>query len=113
GAAALNADGPRRIASAGDVLRGFVHCFKRGIAQEWLVTEEGAFQWMRDNLGYDRLQMGGQGGIIANVMAVAGVQKVYVHCASLPGQQGGLFLGHPNLLSTDKAGNLHPASSID
>jgi ADP-dependent phosphofructokinase/glucokinase len=113
GATALSADGPRRITSAADVLRGFVHCFKQGIAQEWLVTEEGAFQWMRDNLGYDRLQMGGQGGIIANVMAVAGVQTVYVHCASLPGQQGGLFLGHPNLLSTDKAGNLHPASSID
>jgi ADP-dependent phosphofructokinase/glucokinase len=103
----------KRISAPVDLLAGFVECFSKGIAQEWLVTDEAAFGWMRDHLGYDRLQMGGQGGIIANVMAVGGVQQVYVHCASLPGQQGSLFLGHTNLLSTDKAGKLHPASQID
>jgi ADP-dependent phosphofructokinase/glucokinase len=105
--------GSRSISQPVDVLRGFVECFSKGIAQEWMVTEESAFQWMRDHLGYDRLQMGGQGGIIANVMAVAGVRQVYVHCASLPGQQAGLFLGHAGLLSTDRSGRLHPASQID
>ena len=105
--------GGKRIAEPTDVLRGFVECFSKGIAQEWLVTDEAAFSWMRDNMGYDRLQMGGQGGIIANVMAVAGAQRVYVHCASLPGQQAGLFLGLPTLLSTDQAGRLHPASQVD
>jgi ADP-dependent phosphofructokinase/glucokinase len=113
GFAQLTAEGPKRIASAADVLRGFVECFSKGIAQEWLVTNEGAFQWMRDTLGYDHLQMGGQGGIIANVMAVTGVQKVYVHCASLPRQQAGLFLGHAGLVSSDKTGKLCPASQID
>jgi ADP-dependent phosphofructokinase/glucokinase len=109
----LLAEGPRQITRPEDVLRGIVACFRQGIAQEWLVSGPETFQWMRDHLGYDRLQMGGQGGIIANVMAVAGVKQVYVHCASLPGQQASLFLGQPSLLSTDKDGKLHPASQID
>ena len=105
--------GSKRISAPVDVLRGFVECFSKGIAQEWLVESEDTFSWMRDHLGYDKLQMGGQGGIIANVMAVAGAQNVYVHCASLPGQQAGLFLGDPSLKSTNKHGKLHAASSID
>lgn len=105
--------GAKRIDEPVDVLRGFVECFSKGIAQEWLVGSEATFQWMRDHLGYDKLQMGGQGGIIANVMAVAGARNVYVHCASLPGQQAALFLGDPSLKSTDKRGRLHAASAID
>jgi len=105
--------GSRRISEPVDVLRGFVECFSKGVAQEWLVQDEATFDWMREHLGYDRLQMGGQGGIIANVMAVTGVKQVYVHCISLPAQQAGLFLGRPSLVSTDSAGNLHPAGLID
>ncbi len=105
--------GSRRISAPVDLLRGFVECFSNGIAQEWLVDSEQTFGWMRDNLGYDKLQMGGQGGIIANVMAVAGVQNVYVHCASLPDQQAGLFLDNPGLQGVDGQGRLRPASSID
>ncbi len=111
--ALLAEDGPKRIRSSADVLRGFIECFKGGIAQEWLVSDEAAFQWMRDHVGYERLQMGGQGGIIANVMAVAGVQQVYVHCASLPAQQAGLFLDRPSLVSTDSAHAHKPAHQID
>ena len=106
-------DGPKRIGSHADVLRGFLYCFRQGIAQEWLVTEEDAFDWMREHLGYDRLQMGGQGGIIANVMAVAGVKQVYVHCAGLPQQQGHLFLDKASLVSADQNGALKPARHID
>jgi ADP-dependent phosphofructokinase/glucokinase len=105
--------GAKRITDSVDVLRGFVECFSKGIAQEWLVHDEAAFRWMRERVGYDRLQMGGQGGIIANVMAVVGVREVYVHCASLPAQQAGLFLDLPSLKSTDSAGALNPARSID
>lgn len=105
--------GSKRIDAPVDVLRGFVECFSKGIAQEWMVGSAETFAWMRDHLGYDKLQMGGQGGIIANVMAVAGAQNVYVHCASLPAQQAGLFLGVPSLKSSDKDGHLHPAHGMD
>ena len=106
-------EGPKRIGSHADVLRGFLYCFRQGIAQEWLVTDEDAFNWMREHLGYERLQMGGQGGIIANVMAVAGVKQVYVHCASLPKQQAHLFLDRASLVSADQNGVLKQASHID
>ncbi len=107
----LNAEN-KRIDSAKDILRGFVECFSKGIAQEWLVTSQETFAWMQKGLGYDRLQMGGQGGIIANVMAVTGVKQVYVHCASLPAQQAGLFLDRENLLSCDTSGQLAKAHTI-
>ena len=107
------ADGPAAIRAADDVLRGFLFCFARGIAREWLVSSEETFAWMRDTLGHDRLQMGGQGGIIANVLATCGVQNVYAHCASLPAQQAGLFVDLPSLLSTDAGGRLARAHGID
>lgn len=105
--------GDKRVDAPADVLRGFVACFREGIAQEWLVSSAETFAWMREHLGYDRLQMGGQGGIIANVMTVIGAQNVYVHCASLPAQQAGLFLDAPRLQSSAADGRLHPARAID
>ena len=90
-------NGERNIQNPTDVVRGLVNCFRNGIAEEWLINEVSVFNWLKENLGYDKLQMGGQGGIVANVMAVCGVDPVYVHCASLPKEQAGLFLDLPNL----------------
>lgn len=106
---ALIAGGDRRITSPQDAIRGFVHCFRQGIAEEWLIEDVTVFNWLQKNLGYDKLQMGGQGGIVANVMAVCGVNPVYVHCASLPEEQAGLFLELDNLLTTNAEGRLSKA----
>ena len=105
--------GPKKIDEPGDVLRGFVECFSKGVAQEWLVSSAETFAWMQEHLGNDRLQMGGQGGIIANVMAVTGVKNVYVHCASHPSAQAKLFLDQDNLLAADGAGKLTKAQAVD
>ncbi|MDA0838125.1 MAG: hypothetical protein O3B01_02505 [Planctomycetota bacterium] len=105
-------DAPKRIETPSDLLRGILHCFRNGIAEEWLIREEGTFQWAKRSIGYDVTQMGGQGGIIANVMSVCGVQQVYVHCASLPEEQARLFLDRPNLLSANAEGGLEQASKI-
>jgi ADP-dependent phosphofructokinase/glucokinase len=108
----LLVSGDKKIVEPADVLRGLVDSFTKGIAQEWVVFKAETFFWLRDHLGQDRNQMGGQGGIIANVMAVCGVQNTYVHCASLPERQASLFLDRPNLLSVDHQGNLTQASKI-
>jgi len=105
--------GDKKITEPGDVLRGLVACFTKGVAQEWIVFNAETFLWMRDHLGQDRNQMGGQGGIIANVMTVCGAQNTYVHCASLPAGQAALFLDRPNLLSADQEGRLARAASIN
>lgn len=105
--------GPKKIDEPADVLRGFVECFSKGQAQEWLVGSAETFMWMQQHLGHDRLQMGGQGGIIANVMAVTGVKNVYVHCASHPLSQAQLFLDRPNLLASDAEGRLARAHAVN
>ncbi|MBI9067964.1 MAG: ADP-dependent glucokinase/phosphofructokinase [Salinivirgaceae bacterium] len=102
----------KNIKTADDVFRGFVHCFKSGIAEEWLIQNVETFNWLNDHLGYDKMQMGGQGGIVANVMAVCNVSPVYVHGASIPKEQASLFLDLPNLQSVGNDGKLKKANEI-
>ncbi len=95
-----------------DVLIGIVKCFSRGIAEEWVTEDINIYQWMEQNLGYDRLQMGGQGGIIANALALLGINKVIAHTNSHPKLQADQFLDLPNLLGIDENGNLQKATAI-
>ena len=106
-------DGKTQIDCAKDVVRGIVKCFSRGIAEEWLCEDVEVYHWMRDNIGYDRLQMGGQGGIVANAMAVVGVQKVYAHTNSHPSLQAEQFLDLDNLIGFDENGRPQKAVLID
>lgn len=109
---ALLADGETAIRTKEDSIRGIIKCFSGGIAEEWLIEDEEVYGWLNDRIGYDQMQMGGQGGIVANAMAVCGVDPVYVHCASLPEEQGKLFLDLPNLLSVDESGAPDKAFNI-
>ncbi len=95
-----------------DVVKGVFRCFSRGIAEEWLANRQ-VYDWMVNNIGYDRLQMGGQGGIVANVLAVCRVEKVVNHCASLPEQQAKLFLDLDNLLAVDEGGKIGKARNVN
>jgi ADP-dependent phosphofructokinase/glucokinase len=94
-----------------DALQGLLNGFSKGIAQEWLVQDEAAFIWLQQQVGYDKLQMGGQGGIISNVMSVAGIPAVYVHTASHDKLQAGLFLKNDSLMASD-GDRLKPAHTI-
>ena len=102
-----------KLLAPSDVVKGIFKCFKNGIAEEWLTEDKAIYDWMVENLGYDRLQMGGQGGIVANVLAVVGVQKVVAHTNSLPKLQAEQFLPLKNLVSFDEKGAEKPASEID
>ncbi|MGF1451899.1 MAG: ADP-dependent glucokinase/phosphofructokinase [Opitutales bacterium] len=102
------AEGPPEIREPVDVLRGLVTCLRRGVAAEWLVANPDVDRWMRDTLGQDGTQMGGQAGIIGNVLAVAGL-PVLVHAASNPPQQAQLFADLKNLQTVGPDGTLTPA----
>ena len=95
-----------------DVLIGITKCFSRGIAEEWVTEDINVYNWMDKNLGYQHLQMGGQGGIIANVMALLGVQRVIAHTNSHPMLQAQQFLNLDNLYGFDEKGELKQASLI-
>lgn len=96
-----------------DAVRGIIKCFTQGIAEEWLCENPDIDAWLGENLGKSRLQMGGQAGIIANVLATLGVQKVYVHTASHPALQAAQFINADNLLALDDEGNPHRASAVN
>ncbi|KAL0245350.1 hypothetical protein GEMRC1_009429 [Eukaryota sp. GEM-RC1] len=113
GLESLLQDEPRQIDSFSDLLRGIVRCFSKGIAEEWLISNDSTYKIISEALGYDRLQMGGQAGIVANAAAVSNVRNVYVHCASLPGDQASLFLDLDNLKSFDTNGSLVKANKIN
>lgn len=102
-----------KLLTPNDVLKGIMKCFERGIAEEWLSEEVSVYQWMKENLGYDRLQMGGNVGIVSNALAACGVQKVYVHANSLPKIQAEQFLKLDNLRSFDENGEEKAAYLID
>lgn len=102
-----------KLLQATDVIKGVFKCFSRGIAEEWLTEDKAVFDWMVENIGYERLQMGGQGGIVANALAAAGVSKVYAHTNSLPKLQAEQFLKLDNLVSFDENGIEKPACQID
>lgn len=95
-----------------DILLGITKCFSRGIAEEWVTEKNEIYQWLNKNLGYQRLQMGGQGGIIANVLALLGIKKVVAHTNSHPKQQAKLFLNLDNLLGINEQGELQKAFAI-
>ncbi len=110
---AILVDAEKKIRTNEDAIRGLVKCFKSGIADEWLIEEKSVFEWLNANIGYDKLQIGGQGGIVANAMAVCGVENVYVHTASSPKAQSQLFLDLDNLKNVNRYGELQKAHTID
>lgn len=102
-----------KINTPKDVMRGIIKCFTSGNGEEWLCEDKHVYEWMRDNLGYDRLQMGGQAGIVANVLAVAGVQKVLAHTNSHPQLQAEQFVDTDNLLAVETEGTVRQACAIN
>lgn len=104
---------PTKLQQPHDVICGIIKCFIQGIAEEWLIENKAVYQWVNDHIGYQRLQMGGQGGIVANVAAVLGARRVMTHTASLPALQAAQFLNLPNLYSIDSNGQPAQASQIN
>ena len=95
-----------------DAVIGIFKCFTKGIAEEWVTEDIKVYQWLEKNLGYNHLQMGGQGGIIANALALLGIKQVVAHTNSHPYLQAKQFLDLENLYGLDKDGKLKKAISI-
>ena len=105
--------GRNKIHGPRDFIKALVRCFEKGIAEEWITEKPEVYEWLMQKVGYDRLQMGGQAGIVGNALATCGVQKVFVHANSLPKKQAEQFLKLDNLLSFDEKGKVCPAYKIN
>jgi ADP-dependent phosphofructokinase/glucokinase len=102
-----------KIETFTDLLKGLFKCFTKGIAEEWICEDKTLYDRIMQKLPYDHLQIGGQGGIVANVLAKVGVQNVIVHTNSLPALQAAQFAPLDNLLSFDENARLKPAYQIN
>lgn len=105
---------PRRcIHSPKDVVRGLIKCFTQGIAEEWTTDNAAIYPWLKSQIGYDRLQMGGQAGIMANLLSLFDIPEVIVHTASHPTLQAEQFLKNNNIRAFDQHGKSLPAHLIN
>lgn len=102
-----------RILDEKDFVKGVFKSFRYGIAEEWICENKKVYDWIKKQIGYDYLQIGGQGGIMANVLSTVGVKKVFVHANSLPAIQAEQFAKNDNLLSFDAKGEMKPAYQIN
>lgn len=110
----LKPNNSRSIKSPLHFLQAYIQVFKEGKADEWYVEDLEAYKWMKSHIDplNPKPQMGGQAGIIANIMSVCGVGKVYAHAISLSENQSKMFVNKPNLLGVDDKGEFKQISGI-
>lgn len=98
--------------SVSSIIKGIFKCFTNGIAEEWISEKYEIFEWMVHNLGTQKIQTGGQAGIIANTLSLTPINKIILHSNALTKLQAEQLYNRPNLLSFDADGNLFPAAQI-
>jgi ADP-dependent phosphofructokinase/glucokinase len=68
---------PGAIYSVSDFLEGLVLCMREGSGAEWLVYEKDVFDFLKENFfGNSLIRMGGNAGIMANVLSEMGAEQV-------------------------------------
>ncbi|MDC3415143.1 ADP-dependent glucokinase/phosphofructokinase [Terrihalobacillus insolitus] len=102
---------PKEIHSLRDLFQGFFYTLRRGKSNHINIKNEQVYQWMLENMPYDRLQMGGTSGNMANTLAQFGVSNVTVYANPLTKELGELFTYVPHLTTFYQKGSVqlgHP-----
>ena len=107
-------DPPGSISSVSDFLAGIVVCMRDGTGAEWLIREIDVFNWLKQTfLERSFMRMGGNMGIMANVLSELGATKVIPNVASLTELQTSFFsqknIFHPykgKLYSNNEMGSI-------
>lgn len=102
----------RKAETINEIFCGIFKCFTQGIAEEWTGDNPELCAEILQNFKAEKMQIGGQGGIIANLLSICRVQNVIVHTNSLPKMQSELFLDNDNLKGFDEQGNIRKISEI-
>ncbi|MFP4655451.1 MAG: ADP-dependent glucokinase/phosphofructokinase [Methanohalobium sp.] len=73
---------PNRIDTITDFIAGLIICMREGSGAEWLVHDDSVFEFLKDNF-FDRslIRMGGNCGIMSNVLSIMGASKVVPNVA--------------------------------
>ncbi|KKG07795.1 ADP-dependent glucokinase/phosphofructokinase [Methanosarcina sp. 2.H.A.1B.4] len=83
---------PGKILSESDFAAGLAYCMKNGCGAEWLVFEQDVFEFLK-NRYFDKslVRMGGNAGIMANVLSELGASRVVPNVAVPSKTQLSLF----------------------
>ena len=102
----------RKAEEINEIFCGIFKCFSLGIAEEWTSYNPELCAEILHNFKTEKMQIGGQGGIIANLLSICKVKNVIVHTNSLPKMQAEQFLNNDNLKGFDEQGNMRKISEI-
>lgn len=87
---------PRRLKSKTDLLAAIIECMEEGKGNEIKFPNDKLGGWFRDNIEPDTERMGGQAGIIANLVSSLGV-NTYVYTNTLSQKQARFFRDNENI----------------
>ena len=88
---------PREINDPVDFMARLIIAMRDGKAAEVPTYTTDIHEWLMDNLVFDSARMGGQAGIISNLLANLGVKNVITYVPWLSREQAEYFVDSPNL----------------
>jgi ADP-dependent phosphofructokinase/glucokinase len=89
---------PREIKDPLDFMARLLISMREGKAAEIPAQTSDIHEWLKDHLGFDYARMGGQAGIISNLLACLELKKVVVYIPWLSQEQADYFEDKDNLL---------------
>ena len=110
-------DYPREIKDPVDFMARLFIAMRDGKAAEVPTYTTDIHEWLMDNLVFDSARMGGQAGIISNLLVTLGVKNVITYVPWLSKEQAEYFVGSPNLkhpvIENGKLLLKHPKEAFD
>lgn len=86
------------IETPSDFLTGLCGCFSQGKASEWIIQNKKTYDYLLRNLPLDiELRMGGNAGIMSEILTQIDIPNVYVHAVSLSKELRDLFSKKENV----------------
>ncbi|KKG03791.1 phosphofructokinase [Methanosarcina mazei] len=89
---------PREIADPLDFIARLLIAMREGKAAEVPTYTEEIHTWLKEHLGFDYARMGGQAGIISNLLARLDLKKVVAYIPWLSAEQAEYFEDNGNIL---------------
>lgn len=99
---------PDELRTPKDLIRALLHSLTQGKALQRVIREEAVHQWLLDNLGYDRLRLGGTSANMAAAISALGVPRVVTYAHPLTHELAALFPVRDNLFVLTPEGAAHP-----
>ncbi|NOQ55501.1 MAG: hypothetical protein GQ477_01705 [Nanohaloarchaea archaeon] len=83
--------GVTEINSLDDFKTGLIGSMRLGKAMEWVIDDMSTYNHLLDSINYDSYRIGGQAGIVANVLSHLGMKKITVYNPKLSEAEADMY----------------------